>query len=433
MQIENSNYCLKFYEPLDLFLKVKNAQATELSALLTEKADINRENYCQSVIEACLPGYPENIKPHIEALINHAEPMILEEMLEDLYQLCLQVNPQLDIHRVSLSGQIQEPVTRTAAEPQAEISVDKVLAQLQAEVIGQDDAIHQIAHSLRRAFVGLNDPHRPLGSFLLVGNTGVGKTQLAKTLCQAMFGDSSYLVRIDCSEYSQAHEASKLIGSPPGYVGHEEGGILTKAVQRLGKAVVLFDEIEKADSKVHQMLLQLIDEGRLSDSQGKTVSFENCLIILTSNLGLKDSLRAKSAPGFARVDHQILSEADSSKLIDKALEEFFAPEFLNRIDHTLHFNNLSEDHCLEISHKFLEATRQRMAEKGYQIDFDASVAKKIVELGFDPRFGAREIKRKILEFVENPLSDKIIDGKILKGQGHKAEVINNQINFKRTA
>jgi ATP-dependent Clp protease ATP-binding subunit ClpA len=432
MQLENSDSYLKFYEPFDIFLKVKKCQEEDLSQFFDEKNEISRNDYFDSLIELCFPEYEDKIKPHMEALQNHSDPMILEEMKIDLYQLCLQVNPQLNIAFVSLGA--EKDLSKTQKIETEEIKtlpVADLRQKLLEEVIGQEAAIELVCQSLRRASIGLNDENRPIGSFLLVGNTGVGKTQLAKSLNHILFNNSENLIRIDCSEYSQSHECSKLIGSPPGYVGHEGGGVLTKAVGKMKKAVVLFDEIEKADPKVHHMLLQIIDEGRLSDSSGETVSFKDCVIIMTSNLGLKDSIRARKGPGFARVKAPQLSKDDAESLVSSALEDFFSPEFLNRIDNIVHFKDLSPEDCEIISSKFLEQTAARLRQKGYDISFDRSVAQKIVELGFDPRFGAREIKRQILHFVETPLSDQIIDGNLLKEMSILADIDNNQLTFKQ--
>jgi len=433
MQLENSKIYLKFYEPLDIFIKVKSCSEHDLMHFIDKTNGISKNQYIIGLIKACFPEYHEQIKPHLEALQNHSDPMMMDEMNEDLYQLCLQVNPHLHISKVSLKTSTTPPSMKTQTSTFKDIPIKTVEEQLKKEVIGQDKAIQSICHSLKRAFIGINDNQRPVGSFLLVGNTGVGKTQLAKSLANILFDDDKKLIRIDCSEYSQGHESAKLIGSPPGYVGHEEGGVLTKAVSHMKQAVVLFDEIEKADTKVHHMLLQIIDEGRLTNSQGETVSFNDCVIIMTSNLGLKDSIRSQNGPGFSRVTGKSIEKKDHKAIVTGALHDFFSPEFLNRIDNTVHFNNLCKSNCLSISNKFLNEMKNRIQKNGFYITFDSSIAEKIVELGFNERFGAREIKRQIQKFVENPLSDEILNKNILKGDHFIAEVTHNGIHFKKTA
>jgi ATP-dependent Clp protease ATP-binding subunit ClpB len=287
---------------------------------------------------------------------------------------------------------------------------------LSKRVVGQEEAIKAVAHALRRARAGLADENRPLGSFMFLGPTGVGKTELAKTLAEFMFNDEKALIRIDMSEYMERHSTSRLIGSPPGYVGYEEGGQLTEVVRHRPYSLVLFDEIEKAHPEVFNILLQILDNGRLTDGKGKLVNFRNAIIILTSNVG-SEHFKEISRLGFeiSRTEGKEISEEKTEMFkerVQAALRQTFRPEFLNRLDEIIIFNPLGRREIEKIVELQLARFRQKLAERGVEAAVENSLKKHIAENGFDPEFGARPIKRTIQRLILDQLADKLIKGEL---------------------
>jgi ATP-dependent Clp protease ATP-binding subunit ClpB len=281
--------------------------------------------------------------------------------------------------------------------------------ELHKRVIGQDEAVLAVAEAVLRARSGLKDPKRPIGSFLFLGPTGVGKTELARALAEFMFDDERAMIRIDMSEYQEKHSVSRLIGAPPGYVGYDEGGQLTEAVRRRPYSVVLFDEIEKAHRDVFNTLLQLLDDGRLTDGQGRTVDFKNVIVILTSNIGSHRILEYRGAfdgEDYRRMKDIVLSE----------LRHEFRPEFLNRLDDIIVFHALSEDHLKEIVEIQLAGLRARLDERHVQLRLTDEARTRLVRNGYDPAYGARPLKRAIQREIETPLAKKIVGGEIRDGQ-----------------
>ncbi|MBO0702148.1 MAG: ATP-dependent Clp protease ATP-binding subunit [Candidatus Dormibacteraeota bacterium] len=277
--------------------------------------------------------------------------------------------------------------------------------ELHKRIVGQDDAIKAVSRAIRRTRAGLKDPKRPSGSFIFLGPSGVGKTETAKTLAEFLFGDESAMIQLDMSEYMEKHTVSRLVGSPPGYVGYEEGGQLTEAVRRKPFSVVLFDEIEKAHPDVFNTLLQILEDGRLTDSQGRSVDFKNTVIIMTSNLGTAD-LR-KTSVGFARADDSVTYEKMKEKVND-ALKTHFRPEFLNRIDDTIVFHELTKDEVTEIVDIMLGRVRAQLEGQGLQLEMTQAAKYYVVEKGYDPTLGARPLRRALQRLVEDPLSEKIL-------------------------
>jgi ATP-dependent Clp protease ATP-binding subunit ClpB len=272
-------------------------------------------------------------------------------------------------------------------------------------VIGQDEAIVAVSNAIRRARAGLQDPNRPLGSFLFLGPTGVGKTELTRALAEFLFDDESAMVRIDMSEYMEKHSVARLIGAPPGYVGYDEGGSLTEAVRRRPYQVILFDEVEKAHPDVFNVLLQVLDDGRLTDGQGRTVDFRNTLIVLTSNLG---SEALASLP--ERADVSVAREA-----VMDAVRAAFRPEFLNRLDEILLFRRLSRDDMKGIVAIQLERLRKLLADRKITLEVDAAASAWLANAGYDPVYGARPLKRVIQRELQNPLAQQILEGRIPDG------------------
>ncbi|MFM7537371.1 MAG: ATP-dependent Clp protease ATP-binding subunit [Acidimicrobiales bacterium] len=277
--------------------------------------------------------------------------------------------------------------------------------ELHKRVIGQEDAIHAVSQAIRRTRAGLKDPRRPSGSFIFLGPTGVGKTELAKTLAEFLFGDDSALITLDMSEYMEKHTVSRLVGSPPGYVGYEEGGQLTEAVRRKPFSVVLFDEIEKAHPDVFNTLLQILEEGRLTDSQGRSVDFRNTVLIMTSNLGTQE-LR-KASVGFTKVDAAVTYERMKEK-VNEALKQHFRPEFLNRIDETIVFHELSREEIIQMVDLMTRRLETQLQSQGLGLELTSGAKRFLAEKGYDPLLGARPLRRAIQRLVEDQLSERIL-------------------------
>jgi len=287
---------------------------------------------------------------------------------------------------------------------------------LSAKVIGQDEAITSISKAIRRNRVGIKDANKPIGSFIFLGSTGVGKTYLAKSLAEILFGDSEKIIRIDMSEYMDRHNVSKLIGSPPGFVGYDEGGQLTEKVKNNPFSVILFDEIEKAHKDVFNLLLQILDEGHLTDSFGRKVNFTNCLVIMTSNIGAKKVSEFGGGIGFSTTSSEAQKYEVRKSIIQKALKSHFNPEFLNRIDDIILFNKLDEIVLKKIIDIEMKKLIIRLKEKNYMVNFDSSVIDRIFELNSQEEFGARPVKRIIQNLCEDFLSEEILRGNIIENK-----------------
>ena len=299
---------------------------------------------------------------------------------------------------------------------------------LHERVVGQDEAVTSIAKAIRRGRVGLKDPKRPVGSFIFLGPTGVGKTELCKALAQAMFGDENAMLRLDMSEYMEKHTVSKLIGSPPGYVGFDEGGQLTEKVRRKPYSVVLFDEIEKAHPDVFNMLLQILEDGRLTDSQGRTVDFKNTVIIMTSNVGARLITDHQKALGF--VQNEDREEKDVKQLVLGELKKVFRPEFLNRVDDIIVFNKLTQDEIKEIAKKMLDTLAKRLKAMNIEISFTDAAITAIADKGFDDAYGARPLRRAIQSEIEDTLSEYMLDGKVVSDSKVTCDFIDGRFDFK---
>lgn len=275
--------------------------------------------------------------------------------------------------------------------------------ELHHRVIGQNEAVDAVSNAIRRSRAGLADPNRPIGSFLFLGPTGVGKTELCKALANFMFDSDEAMVRIDMSEFMEKHSVSRLVGAPPGYVGYEEGGYLTEAVRRRPYSVILLDEVEKAHPDVFNILLQVLDDGRLTDGQGRTVDFRNTVVIMTSNLG-SDLIQER----FGELDYAHMKE-----LVLGVVSHNFRPEFINRIDEVVVFHPLGEQHIASIAQIQLKRLYKRLEERGYEIHISDEALKLLSENGYDPVYGARPLKRAIQQQIENPLAQQILSGELV--------------------
>jgi ATP-dependent Clp protease ATP-binding subunit ClpC len=300
---------------------------------------------------------------------------------------------------------------------------------LSSKVIGQDDAIKTISKAIRRNRVGIKDTNKPIGSFIFLGSTGVGKTFLAKSLAETLFGDPNKIIRVDMSEFMEKHNVSRLIGSPPGYVGYDEGGQLTEKVKNNPFSVILFDEIEKAHKDVFNILLQILDEGHLTDSFGRKVNFTNTLIIMTSNVGAKKVMDFGDGMGFATNSKETQKDEVKKSIIQKALKQQFNPEFLNRIDDVITFNPLNDDTLKKIIDIELSRLNDRLKEKNFKITFDKSVIAKIHELNSEEEYGARPIKRIIQNLCEDFLSEEILKGNIVENTSITLKFKDEKLTF----
>ncbi|MEM8834332.1 MAG: ATP-dependent Clp protease ATP-binding subunit, partial [Planctomycetota bacterium] len=298
------------------------------------------------------------------------------------------------------------PLTRLEKEEAERLL--QLEATLHEKVISQDDAIKSISRAIRRARAGLKDPKRPMGSFVFCGPSGVGKTLLSKALAEFMFGDDESLIMLDMSDYMEKHNVSRLVGAPPGYVGYEEGGQLTEQVRRRPYSVVLFDEIEKAHPDVFNMLLQIMEEGRLIDSFGRSVDFRNTVLIMTSNIGA-DLIKGGGGFGFSKRDEE--QNFDSIKtVLMKEIERYFRPEFLNRLDDVIVFRPLTREDLVSIVDLETGKLVTRVREQGWVMEFDEKAKEFLIEKGYNPDFGARPLRRAISQFVEDPLSEALLSG-----------------------
>lgn len=289
----------------------------------------------------------------------------------------------------------------------------KIEEELRCRVVGQDEALKVIGRSVRRSRAGIKDPRRPIGSFIFLGPTGVGKTLLARALAEFMFGDENALIQLDMSEYMEKFNVSRLVGAPPGYVGYEEGGQLTEKIRRRPYAVILLDEIEKAHPDVFNILLQVLEDGRLTDSFGRKVDFRNCIIIMTSNVGA-EILRKQGALGFKVQSSDMSYQQMKERLLDE-VKRTFKPEFLNRIDDVIVFRPLEKTDLAKIVEIEIGEVQSRLNEQHVSLVLDQDAKEFLMEKGFDPVFGARPLKRTIQRYVEDPLAEEIIGGRIKEG------------------
>ncbi|MGZ8692159.1 MAG: AAA family ATPase, partial [Gaiellaceae bacterium] len=341
------------------------------------------------------------------AEIRHGELPQLERELTD--------RDDMQLENAMVKEEVDEDDVAAVVARWTGIPVDRLLEgeteklihmedRLHQRVVGQDEAVEAVANALRRARTGLQDPNRPIGSFVFLGPTGVGKTELARALAEFMFDDERAMLRLDMSEYQERHTVARLIGAPPGYVGYEEGGQLTEAVRRRPYSVILLDEIEKAHNEVFDVLLQILDDGRLTDGHGRTVDFRNTVLIMTSNLRSQEQMR-----------------------------EFFRPEFLNRIDEIVEFKPLTKEQLADIVELQLERLRARLAERGIELELTDEAKHVLAEAGWDPTYGARPLKRAIQRMIENPLALRLLEGDFGEGDAVRVDAKDGQLFFERAA
>jgi len=354
-----------------------------------------------------VPELERQIKAEEERLaaLQHDHRMLKEEVDEEDIAEIVSKWTHIPVSRL-MEGEVQKLV--------------QMEARLHQRVIGQDEAIVAVSNAIRRARAGLQDPNKPLGSFMFLGPTGVGKTELARALARFLFADQSALIRVDMSEYMEKFSVSRLIGAPPGYVGYEDSGTLTKAVRRKPYSVVLLDEIEKAHPDVFNILLQVLDEGHLTDNYGRVIDFKNTVVIMTSNVGARDMVKNK-ALGFAQPDARATFEKLAEKVKDE-INKTFNPEFLNRLDDVIVFHPLTREHISQIVAILLKDVQKRLGEEELTLRLTPAATDFLVERGYDEHYGARPLKRAIQKYVEDPLSEKILVGEFARGDEIEVDV-----------
>jgi len=427
-----SSVVLKYCESLDEFVKLRVFSEEEIQDFLVVHDAPSKQDYIRLVVETCIVDFAEEVLPRLQRAHRDAYPAI-EEML---YRLCVSVNPHLEIHQVSLPiaegnmSMMRESKPKARA-PRISRGLQKKIAHIEDElnrrIIGQKEAVAAISASIKKAVIGLRDARRPIGAFLLVGQTGTGKTEMAKALADYLYEDPTRLVRIDCSEYSMPHEYAKLIGAPPGYIGHNDGGILTEALKERPNCVVLFDELEKAHHKVHNVLLQILDEGFVTDSKGTRVHFNKAVILMTSNLGVEEIDAIRNRIGFEG-EKQVEDSHLQAATFD-ALRETFRPEFINRIDDIIVFNPLKIPDCVKIADKMLQDVRSYLTPANIQLHYTPKVTTMIAREGYSEEYGAREIRRHIKRSIEDPITDRILSGKIQRGSDVRLDIRSGKIRI----
>jgi ATP-dependent Clp protease ATP-binding subunit ClpC len=439
------------YSDESLLLCVELADRYITDREFPDKAfDIIDEVGSRMQIDIKLPESIENLKQELLEIKKEKSDVIKKqkyEMAAELRDREKSVMSSLDAERLKFEEELRnskrvipedliyEVVSKMTKIPVSKINVDEKNSLVNLEnalnsyVIGQAEAVTKISKSIRRNRIGIKDPNRPIGSFIFLGSTGVGKTYLAKKLAKEIFGSEDSLIRVDMSEYQEKHTISRLIGSPPGYVGHEEGGQLTEQVKNKPYSVILFDEIEKANKDIFSTLLQMLDDGHMTDGLGRKINFKNCLIIMTSNIGVRKLQDFGTGVGFKSNSSEAVREEEKRDILKKELSKFFAPEFLNRIDDVIVFNSLKKEHVDQIVKIEIEKLVKRIESMKYKITYDESVVELISEVGFDEQFGARPIKRAIQDKIEDLISEKILLNEVLEDVDYKLTVVDKEIKI----
>ncbi|MGM0606839.1 MAG: AAA family ATPase [Candidatus Muiribacteriota bacterium] len=419
---------MKFCESLDRFVQIREFTEDETNKIFKNINITDKKSYKRLIISTAIVNYLEEIAPLVFGNNNYS--LFGEITEQELYNLCIQVNPSLDIKNVTITMEREENAGIKAIDGEKEKEEDdrditermiNMEKYIRKRLVGQEEPVKGVCQAIRKAHVGLRNPEKPIGSFMFAGPTGVGKTELAKALAEFLYGDEKELIRIDCSEYSMSHEYAKLIGAPPGYIGHKEGGFLTEAVKNKPKSVVLFDELEKAHRKMHNVLLQILDDGVLTDNHGEKILFKDVVVIMTTNVGVEEFKELEKMIGFGSEsvikDHNVRARETA-----KALEKSFPPEFLNRIDEIVTFKVLTKEDNMQIFDILIKEIHTRLSNLEMTLDIPQDVKEFIVDKGTNLKYGARPLKRAIKNLVENPLSEGILKEELKKGDHIIGEV-----------
>jgi len=423
----------KYFEPMDSFLTLRSFSRTEAHDLLRGVDASSKRRYLRAIVEACVVDYRESVRPELARAFGEAS---VEDVEVALYQCCIEANPCLEIHSVLIP--VEGPVRHPEPLPERQdlfadaASAADIEERLSRRVFGQPEAVSLVSRAVKRAAAGVRSPERPVGCFVFVGSTGVGKTELAKALGDELYGEAG-LVRIDCSEFAMPHEYAKLIGAPPGYVGHSEGGVLTDAVRQNPESVVLFDEVEKADSKLHALLLQICDEGFLTDSRGRKCSFRKAVVIMTSNLGTRDAAELAHRAGFDQLRRTSITASARSETTMTAVRECFSPELLGRLDAVCVFDELDDHSRRRIVDAELSELSARLAERGRRIRFSSAARRHLVERGTSTESGARELSRVIARVLEDPIASMVVEGTYPEGAELRVNCPRGSVRFRVAA
>lgn len=428
-----ANVTIRYCQAIDRFIKIRAFSELELQQLFRKVNLTDRRSYRQLVINTSIVNYNDDILNDI-IFARQINNVGVEALEEEFYLMCIRVNPALDINRIAIimeEGEKTENLFLLEGEEgkaEGHAIPLELEERLKKRVVGQDEAVSKVVRILKSSYAGIRRPERPAGTFLFAGQTGVGKTEFAKAIAELVLGDQSKMIRIDCSEYALPHEYAKLIGAPPGYIGYEDGGVLTGAASAGKDSVILFDEIEKAHPKVHNLLLQIMDEGFATDNKGKRIAFGKSIIIMTSNVGAGEIAEMETSIGFG---NRMAESTDSLKEREtiKALENMFAPEFLNRLDDIIVFRALDHEDNIKIVDMFLGEVSSRLKKIGKKLSFPKSVRDHLAGKIESSKYGARPLKRIISRYVEAPLSDCLLSCRFKEAEKIRVTIKKGKINF----
>ncbi|MDT8318645.1 MAG: AAA family ATPase [bacterium] len=426
------NITTKYCQAIDRFIKIRAFSAKEAQEILKDVTLTNRRSYVQLIINSAIVNYNDEIMKEV-FLSGEFRGKDMDLLEENLYGMCISVTPELDINKVSITTndtELAENIFLLEGRRSSDKGscMERIEGILKKRIVGQAEAISKVVRVLKSSYTGIRRPEKPAGVFLFAGQTGVGKTELAKAIADLVLGSQSKMIRIDCSEYALPHEYAKLIGAPPGYIGYEDGGVLTGAARAEKDSVFLFDEIEKAHPKVHNLLLQIMDEGFATDNKGQRIPFGKSIIIMTSNVGAGEIAEMESSIGFG---NRIAESTDSLKEREtvKALEDRFAPEFLNRLDDIIVFRALDHEDNTRIVDMFLGEVSSRMASIGKKLSFPKSVRDHLAAKIETSKYGARPLKRIISRYIEAPLSDCLLTCRFKEADKIRVTMKKGKINF----
>jgi hypothetical protein len=431
------------WDRLNVELKIRKFAKSDIAFIFGSEVSFSQDlHYKIHIIQRCLES-ADAVFALCDA-VGLTDEARIPTLADELYNLCIKVNPFLKMEEVDLDtmrGKRPRKKTGTRGKSKgkskekkgsgktfAEVTKAELLSlsdRMQAKVIGQEEAIDKIVDTIQIASCGLRHPEKPIATYMMCGTTGVGKTLVSKVLAEELCGSRENIVRIDCSEYTQQHDVQKLIGAPPSYVGYEDGGFLTNAVQDNPFSVVLFDEIEKAHSKLFDMLLQIMDDARLTDGKGNVTDFRNCIVLMTSNIGVSEGESVKSTTGFG--EGSLLTEDKREKALKSALKARFRPEFLNRIDETLSFRSLTKDDAIHVIELLLEKVKGYLVKKEITADFTGNIKTMVFDKGFSKKYGARPLERTIDKEIIKAMAKMILRDEIKEGTRVSVDYVKGEL------